>query len=88
MLIVTVPFCSLEDRVEYLSGAKMNPHYFCGNCGSVLATDLTVLMRDMLKLPPRFAVNLRMLRDFDRKKLKLRSLKGMKEFGQKYEVQW
>lgn len=41
----------LDQRGEYLCGAKMNPHFFCKKCGCMLATDLTGLMKNILKVP-------------------------------------
>lgn len=39
-----------ELRKEYRCGGKVNPHYFCPECGSVLATDLTALMKNVMKV--------------------------------------
>ncbi|KAL1589633.1 hypothetical protein WHR41_01526 [Cladosporium halotolerans] len=53
----------LEHRAEYLCGARKNPHWFCGLCGSTLGTDLTWLMENVMHKEPRYTINLRMLKD-------------------------
>lgn len=46
----------LEDRAEYLLGAKQCPQWFCRKCGSAVATDLSSLMA-RLGMENRCAVN-------------------------------
>lgn len=52
-----------EHRAQYLCGARKNPHWFCGLCGSTLGTDLTWLMESVMHKEPRYTINLRMLKD-------------------------
>jgi hypothetical protein len=47
----------LEDRVEYRSATKMNPHYICGKCGCFLGTDLTWMMENVFKDESRWTIN-------------------------------
>lgn len=47
----------LEHRISYWTGNKKNPHWFCGKCGSVVATDLTWLMENVFKMENRVTVN-------------------------------
>lgn len=47
----------LEHRGEYRMGNKVCPHYFCKLCGCVLATDLTFLMENILKMENRYTIN-------------------------------
>nr|POE87253.1 hypothetical protein CFP56_29842 [Quercus suber] len=78
-----------EERREYRSGAKTNPHFFCTNCGCVLGTDLSSLMKNVLKVPAgeeRMSINIRMLKDFDRKKIQIRREEAMSSFGPRYSV--
>ncbi|WPG98595.1 Hypothetical protein R9X50_00138800 [Acrodontium crateriforme] len=76
----------LEHRGEYLMGSKKCPHYFCKLCGSVLATDLTFLMENVFKMENRYSINIRMLKNFDRKKLKVRRLEVMANMPPKYTI--
>lgn len=52
----------LEDLVEYYSGAKKNPHWFCNKCGSTLGTDLTWLMKEVFRAENRYTINVRLSR--------------------------
>ncbi|KAK3686923.1 hypothetical protein LTR37_019321 [Vermiconidia calcicola] len=76
----------LEDRMEYYCGAKNNPHWFCRKCGSVVGSDLTHLMTEVLGMENRMTVNVRMLKDYDPDKLMTRKMKFMKNMPPKYEV--
>ncbi|KAK4544220.1 hypothetical protein LTR36_004430 [Oleoguttula mirabilis] len=74
----------LHDRVEYLLGAKMNPQWFCRVCGSAVGTDLSPLTT-LLGLEERYSINLRMLKDFDAEKLKVRKCDLARRLPPKYE---
>ena len=47
----------LEDRVNYYSGIKQNPHWFCRHCASVIGIDLTSLMEQMDGMETRYTIN-------------------------------
>lgn len=47
----------LEDRVNYYTAMKKNPHWFCRKCGSTLGTDLTYLMKEVLGMENRCSIN-------------------------------
>ena len=48
-----------ENMTEYRSGGKKNPHLICKVCGCFLASDLSVIMKDM-GLESRMAINVRL----------------------------
>lgn len=87
--------------MNYYTGKKENPHWFCRRCASVLGIDLTNLMATR-GMENRYTINvslllatessglmiaqLRMLKDFDLGKLKTREEKRGRDMPPKYEV--
>jgi hypothetical protein len=51
----------LEDRGEYRSGGKKNPHWFCRKCGCVVGTDLTNVSVNVMGTEARYTVNVCMI---------------------------
>ena len=47
----------LDDRMDYYTGPKKNPHWLCRYCGSALGTDLTWLMDNVFKSDHRYTIN-------------------------------
>ncbi|CZT21998.1 uncharacterized protein RCC_07867 [Ramularia collo-cygni] len=66
----------LEERKEYLTASKKCPQWFCGQCGSCIGTDLSVLAKEM-GMEGRYSINLRMLKDFDVSKIEVKKVGGM-----------
>lgn len=90
-----------EGRGEYLLGSKKNPQIFCKTCASVIATDISALMT-MRNMEPRYTINVsdctkerqcmltrqvRMLKNYDPKKVKVRRVEFMKDMPPKYELE-
>ncbi|KAI6873838.1 hypothetical protein KC338_g1442 [Hortaea werneckii] len=73
-----------DHRGEYYFGKKIAPHWFCKTCASTLGGDMGPLMKKM-GMEERMTINLRMLKDFDRTKLKINPVTAMKEAQPKYE---
>ncbi|KAK5737685.1 hypothetical protein LTR17_006547 [Elasticomyces elasticus] len=78
----------LEHRVLYLTAAKENPLWICGKCHCLLGADLTTLFTTfgVPEDQQRCTMNMRMLKDFDPKKLVIRPMTVSRDMGQPYKI--
>ncbi|SMQ47186.1 unnamed protein product [Zymoseptoria tritici ST99CH_3D7] len=76
-----------KGKTRYKTGCRLGEWWFCGRCGSVGGLDFGkqsgVVDEDG---EPRSLVNVRMLKDFDESKLKIRKSEAMSSVGPSYTV--
>ncbi|KAF2213067.1 hypothetical protein CERZMDRAFT_83978 [Cercospora zeae-maydis SCOH1-5] len=85
-LVENVTFTQgLEHRAEYLTGNQTAPLWFCRNCGSAIGADVRGIM-EKTGAPPRYGLNVRMLKDVDVKKLTIKEITFMKNMPPKYDI--
>ncbi|KAF2170753.1 hypothetical protein M409DRAFT_18725 [Zasmidium cellare ATCC 36951] len=75
----------VEHLSKYSFGNKNVEHLFCSKCGSFVGSDSGAMFKKMGSAP-RTVVNVRMLKDFDRKKLTIKRVEFMKQMPPKYSI--